>query len=146
MGGPISHIISLFILVSLTFGCTTVSPPIIYPEITEIKLPPKAFIHGIEPIKASNEASCVPTSLEMVFKFYGKELIKEEISNWIQRAYGSSKENLERFLLMQKFEVYTFYDWSSDKRRRASQRGHQRGQTATFNTILEMALGLNLYP
>jgi len=110
-------IFSLFILVALTLGCTTVSPPIIYPEITEIKLPPKAFIHRIEPIKASNEASCVPTSLEMVFKFYRKELIKEEISNWIQRAYGSSKENLEQFLLMQKFEVYTFYDWSSDKRK-----------------------------
>ena len=114
---PLSHIISLYILVSLTLGCTTVSPPIKYPEITETKLPPEAFIYGIKPIKASDEASCVPTSLEMVFKYYGKELIKEEISNWIQRAYGSSKEDLERFLLIHEFEVYTFYDWSSDKRK-----------------------------
>jgi hypothetical protein len=92
-------------------------PPIRNPEITLENLPSRTFIQGITPVKAIAEASCVPASLEMIFNFYGKELKKEEISDWIQRGKGSDKDVFEQFLQMKGFEVYTFYDWHSDKRR-----------------------------
>jgi len=92
-------------------------PPIRDPQITMENLPSKAYIQGITPVKAIAEASCVPASLEMIMRFYGKNLSKDEISDWVQRARGSSKEDMERFLLMKGFEIYPFYDWQSDKRR-----------------------------
>ena len=100
-------------------ACQSISPmpPIRDPQIRMENLPPKAYIQGIIPVKAIAEASCGPASLEMIFRFYGKELSKEEISDWVQRARGSSKEDIERFLLTKGFEIYPFYDWQSGKGR-----------------------------
>jgi hypothetical protein len=101
------------------FACQSISPmpPIRDPQITEESLPSKCYIQGINPVRGSYEASCVPACFEMIFRFYGKELKKEEIADWIQRWKGSRKEDFERFLVMKGFEVYTFYDWHSDKRK-----------------------------
>jgi hypothetical protein len=110
------------ILIGFLFSlvaCQSISPmpPIRDPQITMENLPSRADIHGITPVKAIAEASCVPACLEMIFRFYGKDLKKEEISDWIQRGRGSQKDVFEQFLVMKGFEIYPFYDWHSDKRR-----------------------------
>lgn len=99
----------------LTLGCAAL-PPIKIPQITEANLPPQCHIEGIKIIKQDYKG-CVPACLEMVFNFNGKQLTKESIANWIQRAYGTGSRDLEDFVRWQGFNYHTFYDWNPQKKK-----------------------------
>lgn len=109
------RVVLIYTVSILIFGCSTL-PPVKNPQITEGNLPPKYYIEGIKTIK-QNYLGCVPACLEMVFDFYGRQLDKEVIAKWIQRAKGTTDTDLEQFVRMQGFSVYPFYDWSSNKRK-----------------------------
>ncbi len=106
-------LIMLFLV--LILGCTTL-PPIKNPQITEANLPLQCNIEGIKIIKQDYQG-CVPTCLEMVFNFFGKTLDKEVIAKWIQKARGTSDTDLEQFVRIQGFNIYSFYDGYSSKKK-----------------------------
>ncbi len=105
----------IILLLALIFGCTTL-PPIKNPQNTELNLPSQCRIDGIKPIK-QDDNGCVPACLKMVFKFYGKELDKNIIADWIQRGYGTTPQDLEQFVRWNGFNVFSFSDWRPDKRK-----------------------------
>jgi hypothetical protein len=102
-------------LLGLSLGCTAL-PPVKNPHINESNLPSECLIEGIHPIKQGYQG-CVPACIEMVFRFYGKELDKDAVADWIQRARGTTPEALEQFLGWQGFNVHTFSDWRARKSR-----------------------------
>jgi len=102
----------ILILIILT-GCS-ISPPAKNPHLSPENLPTSYRIEGIDPVEQGYNA-CVPTAAEMVFRFYGKNLGKEAIGNWIQGPRGCRLEDLEQFAKSQGFNVHVFYDWYPDK-------------------------------
>lgn len=103
------------LLIFVLVGCATL-PPIKNPQITELNLPSQCRIDGIKPIKQDHNG-CVPACLEMVFKFYGRELHKDVIANWIQKGKGTTPQDLEQFVKWNGFNIFSFSDWRSDKRK-----------------------------
>jgi hypothetical protein len=65
-------------ILALIFGCTS-APPVTNPHIKESNLPSQSLLKGIQPIKQEYNG-CVPACVEMVFRFYGKEMDKNAIA------------------------------------------------------------------
>jgi len=63
--------------------------PLKNPQISKSNLPQKYLIEEV-PICKQGHEECGPTSLQMVMNFYGKNLAKEEISQWILRTIRRS--------------------------------------------------------
>lgn len=108
-----SFLIALILLWML--GCARL-PPVKNPQFSESNLPPQYRVEGISPVK-QGYMGCVPACLEMVFNFYGKQLDKETIARWIQRARGTADTDLEHFIKWQGFNDHVFYDGGSGKRK-----------------------------
>ncbi len=102
-------------VLSLTLACTTL-PPIKNPQFTESNLPSQWSVGGVQPVK-QNYNGCVPACAEMVLKFYGKDVGKRAIADWIQRAYGTNPEDLIQFVGIHGFNAYRFSDWRQSKSR-----------------------------
>jgi len=109
----IKKVILLFSVLSLILGCATL-PPVKNPQITESNLPSQCRIEGIKPIK-QHYMGCVPSCVEMVSKFYGRELNQDAIAKWIERARGTTAEDIEQFVNWNGFNGYRFHDWQSSK-------------------------------
>jgi ABC-type bacteriocin/lantibiotic exporter with double-glycine peptidase domain len=107
---------SFFILsavFAISVGCAT-DPPIKNPQISKSNLPQKYSIEGV-PIYKQGYEECGPTSLQMVMNFYGRNLTKEDIAEWILRAKGTTYTLMEFFARKEKFEVFSFYDSKKEK-------------------------------
>jgi hypothetical protein len=109
----IKSLFSLSVVFAISVGCGTGSP-IKNPQISESSLPQKHLIGGV-PIYKQGYEECGPTSLQMVMNFYGKNLTKQHISDWILRTKGTTHTDMEFFARREKFEVYSFYDSKKEK-------------------------------
>jgi uncharacterized protein YvpB len=102
-------------LVLVTLSCASL-PPVKNPQFTEANLPAAHRIEGVTPLKQSHNA-CVPTSAAMVFSYHGKPVDKDVIADWVQKAYGTSTNAIENFAHWQGFNIYSFTDHGSDKKK-----------------------------
>jgi len=103
-------VIGLMLILS---GCATL-PPIKNPQITQENLPSQYLIEGIEIIKPRYN-SCVPACLETVFKFFGKT--PDWTKGWLVGARGTTDIDLERFVRLHGFNIYSFYDGYPSKKK-----------------------------
>ena len=102
-------------LVLVTLSCTSL-PPVKNPQFTEANLPAAHRIKGVTPLKQLHNA-CVPTSAAMVFSYHGKPVDKEVIADWVQKAYGTTANDIEKFARWQGFKIYSFTDYGLDKKK-----------------------------
>lgn len=109
----IKSVFILSVVLALSLGCAT-DPPIRNPELSKSNLPKKYLIEEV-PICKQGYEECGPTSLQMVMNFYGKNLTKEAISEWIMRTKGTTYTEMEFFARKEKFEVHSFYDSKKEK-------------------------------
>jgi ABC-type bacteriocin/lantibiotic exporter with double-glycine peptidase domain len=109
----IKSVFILSVAIAISVGCAT-DPPIKNPQILKSNLPQEYSIKEV-PIYQQGYNECGPTSLRMVMNFYGRNLTKEDIAEWILRARGTSSTLMEFFARKEKFEVCAFYDWKKGK-------------------------------
>ena len=109
----IKSVFILSVVIAINVGCAT-GPLVKNPQISRSNLPQKYLIEGV-PIYRQGFEECGPTSLQMVMNFYGKNLTKEAISEWILRTKGTTYTEMEFFARKEKFEVHSFYDSTKEK-------------------------------
>jgi len=109
----VQSVLILLAVLAIGVGCAA-DPPIRNPQFSKSNLPEKYLIENV-PLYRQGHEECGPTSLQMVMNFYGKNLTKEAISEWILRTKGTSYKEMEFFARKEKFEVYSFYDSKKEK-------------------------------
>jgi ABC-type bacteriocin/lantibiotic exporter with double-glycine peptidase domain len=95
----------LLCILSVTFSWAF--PPVKNPNMSDANLPSKHEIEGV-PIYRQGRRDCGPTSLSMMFNFYGKNTTKDEIAKWIMGPKSVKSEDMEDYAKRNKLNVYVF--------------------------------------
>jgi len=99
----------LIFTIFLVISCQTLPPT------TRITTIPQSYeVQGIIPIRQAYNG-CAPAAIATILNFYGNGITQEEISRWIQGAYGSGVEETERHIRRLHFNLYRFYDYNPSK-------------------------------
>ncbi|MDD1777177.1 MAG: C39 family peptidase [Candidatus Helarchaeota archaeon] len=102
----------LFSIIVLFLGCAG-SPPVKNPQTTKSNPPQQCLIENV-PLYVQLPGECGSTSLRMVLNFYGKNLSQEEVDR-ARRGKLLSISDMESYVRMQGFEVYSFYDHKKEE-------------------------------
>lgn len=111
-------IILVFIIICLTSYSSCVTEPKRTPNVnnSSVMLPEKVLIEGIRIERGQSFRDCVPVCLEAVFKFYGKIIDRKEIDEQVHKSWGTETRDWIMYVKEQGFNVYSFYDRTTDKR------------------------------
>jgi ABC-type bacteriocin/lantibiotic exporter with double-glycine peptidase domain len=112
-----TKILSLIVFcVTSIISCTIAPMRTPNPKDPSLMLPERIMIENIKIERGQAFTNCVPVALEAIFKFYGKEISRQEIDERVHKSWGTKTSDWIGYVKEQGFNIYSFYDRTQDKR------------------------------